>query len=594
MDLEKKLEELRPYQLNCNVFSVYDYPEETITQLLSRFFQKINECVDLSNKTIDLAKWLVNEGLNQEVAKKLDVWLNDGTLENIINVELFGTLNTKVDENTNEIEKVKGYIHSHVDMFGADPTGTRTCTTEIQKCIDYVKSKGGGIVQFGKGTYKLDKPLFLPSYVTLQGEGMQDATIIYRKPSGARILDKTLDYKTLSREDYLQYDASICVEGEGVYWAIKDIELRTEVTNRVQWGILAPWCALFTIERVQTGNFWEHFRIFNAWNTNWNSVRCINGGYGIRLQHADESFIDTACTSWAMNRVFCEYVLYGYVFVGLQYSSLNAICADQITNRAYTFSYCYGISINGMGCENSNGQLIKNKMSQLSIQGAFFLGMKGGTFPSDAISNSLIEIDTPGRAWCGIHMTESFFKNNNSGKKLLFISRDGNFSGVDIRVNDGTQLGDMEEGSVGGFSEDNVWNLELKNKNLKIGNMRVDKMQNGYAKNTFVFYPNLVLYNDVDNGVAKSQLIIPKSEIGKNFTWVNTTDNFIWIPLKISVTSDFNGSCNHIWNAHNSIISTNKIVLNTEIVQSISTDSTNLIINFTEAKSRLKVVITPA
>ncbi|MGV7535288.1 hypothetical protein PJM52_29065, partial [Mycobacterium kansasii] len=99
-------------------------------------------------------------------------------------------------------------------------------------------------------------------------------------------------------------------------------------------------------------------------------------------------------------------------------------------------------------------------------------------------------------------------------------SRDGNFSGIDIRVNDGTQLGDMEEGSVGGFSEDNVWNLELKNKNLKIGNMRVDKMQNGYAKNTFVFYPNLVLYNDVDNATTKSQLLLPKSEISKIFGWV--------------------------------------------------------------------------
>ena len=103
MDLNKKLEELKPQQLNCNVFDVYSYNGLSMQDLLCQFFTKINECINISNETIDLAKWLVNEGLEIEVVKKLMLWLEDGTLENIINVNLFNSLNDKINniENNN-------------------------------------------------------------------------------------------------------------------------------------------------------------------------------------------------------------------------------------------------------------------------------------------------------------------------------------------------------------------------------------------------------------------------------------------------------------------------------------------------------------
>lgn len=107
MDLNKKLEELKPYQLNCNVFDVYSYNGLTMQDLLCQFFTKINECITVSNETIDLAKWLVNEGLEIEVVKKLMIWLEDGTLENIINDSIFNDLNTKIQNNINDLSNFK-------------------------------------------------------------------------------------------------------------------------------------------------------------------------------------------------------------------------------------------------------------------------------------------------------------------------------------------------------------------------------------------------------------------------------------------------------------------------------------------------------
>lgn len=107
MNLLERIEQIKPYQLNCNVFSVYDYDGVTMQELLSQFFKKINNCIDVSNKTINLAEWLVNEGLKEEVAKKLELWLIDGTLGKIINEVLLKELEEKVETNIDNIDKLK-------------------------------------------------------------------------------------------------------------------------------------------------------------------------------------------------------------------------------------------------------------------------------------------------------------------------------------------------------------------------------------------------------------------------------------------------------------------------------------------------------
>ena len=89
----EKLKELKTHDLNCNVFDVYNYDGLSMQELLCQFFTKINECVKVSNQTLELSEWLVNVGLSQEVAKKLLEWYEDGTLASIINESLFNELN---------------------------------------------------------------------------------------------------------------------------------------------------------------------------------------------------------------------------------------------------------------------------------------------------------------------------------------------------------------------------------------------------------------------------------------------------------------------------------------------------------------------
>lgn len=97
------INKLGDLNLNCGIFSVYDFNSLSQTELLCKFFEKINEVVEGFNSIKELTDYLVNEGLEKEVAYKLELWLADGTLENIINEKLFAELNAKINKNTSDI-----------------------------------------------------------------------------------------------------------------------------------------------------------------------------------------------------------------------------------------------------------------------------------------------------------------------------------------------------------------------------------------------------------------------------------------------------------------------------------------------------------
>lgn len=174
----KNIEQLKKKDLNCNIFSVYDYDGLTITELLCQFFTKINECIDTSNETIDLAKWLVNEGLEIEVVKKLMTWLEDGTLENLINVNLFNTLNEKingvssqVEQNTNKISLLDQLKCRYI--YGIKGDGTNE-TDKIQRWID--DSSPGDVLYFPKGNYVFDYlEIFNKPNLSIIGEDFKSA-----------------------------------------------------------------------------------------------------------------------------------------------------------------------------------------------------------------------------------------------------------------------------------------------------------------------------------------------------------------------------------------------------------------------------------
>lgn len=75
---------------------VYDFSEMTNEELRCKFFQKLQECIDLCNNSADILEWVKNEGLEKEVVELLTQWKEDGTLESLINIDLLNTIKTEL------------------------------------------------------------------------------------------------------------------------------------------------------------------------------------------------------------------------------------------------------------------------------------------------------------------------------------------------------------------------------------------------------------------------------------------------------------------------------------------------------------------
>ena len=101
---------------------VYDFSDMTNEELRCKFFQKLQECIELCNSASDILDWLKNEGLAKEVNELLTQWKEDGTLDKLINIDLFNNLKTelltkvteineqlKTKPDTTKIEKITGY-----------------------------------------------------------------------------------------------------------------------------------------------------------------------------------------------------------------------------------------------------------------------------------------------------------------------------------------------------------------------------------------------------------------------------------------------------------------------------------------------------
>lgn len=91
---------------------IYDLKGFTIQELLCSFFNKINECIDLSNESFNILEWIKEEGLSNETVKLLNEWLEDGTITELINHEKFNSI---LEECRNAINDYKLIVDTELN-----------------------------------------------------------------------------------------------------------------------------------------------------------------------------------------------------------------------------------------------------------------------------------------------------------------------------------------------------------------------------------------------------------------------------------------------------------------------------------------------
>ena len=218
----EKLQEIKKMDLNCGVFSVYDMDGKTTQEIFNQFFTKINDVIDATNASVTLIEYLVSVGLQEEIAKKLVQWLEDGTLDTIVNEEVLEEINNKV---TTALEEVQGQkdkidamvykIEEHFDFiqekegynvkyYGANGDGVEDDTEAIKKALFAVQyEEHNKTVYLPSGVYIVSESLNIPKGVALVGDAKSiikfNANHIKLNLDGSNILLKDITIEKLKR-----------------------------------------------------------------------------------------------------------------------------------------------------------------------------------------------------------------------------------------------------------------------------------------------------------------------------------------------------------------------------------------------------------
>ena len=96
--------------------SVYDFNDYTLNELICKLAQKMDEVITQSNESFNYLDWLKGQGLSDEVTKKLLEWIEDGTIESLINKNIFNELNTKIDT---QISNISNFVSKFSDFAEA-------------------------------------------------------------------------------------------------------------------------------------------------------------------------------------------------------------------------------------------------------------------------------------------------------------------------------------------------------------------------------------------------------------------------------------------------------------------------------------------
>ena len=86
-------------KLPCGfINSVYDFNDYTLNELICKLAQKMDEVITQANESFNYLDWLKGQGLSDEVINTLLAWKEDGTLNTIINENIFNKLNNTINE----------------------------------------------------------------------------------------------------------------------------------------------------------------------------------------------------------------------------------------------------------------------------------------------------------------------------------------------------------------------------------------------------------------------------------------------------------------------------------------------------------------
>jgi hypothetical protein len=366
----------------------------TLVQKVNKVIMHLDEVGSLASNVSEqwstVMEWLLEDGMTDSIASRLDEMVLDGTLDTIINENVMNlkadtvyvdeqlglkadqsTLETKADKvetetsiNLKANKSLLSYVH--VQDGGVLPTNL----DNYELLQTFITANKGKVIHFGTGVYNISKPILLPMNTEIVG-----VSGLWNDITTGTTLKRTNNTPDLKHN----VDAVLILDyepSEGYHRNSKVLKMNLEGygnTFRNSYGVYAPKSAFIEIKDV-------HIRyvdqVFYSENT-WQSYISISGRYA-RKGIVFKSPISFATgTSIVFEKCFMSYIdEIAYDIYGLTYSTFNSCASDFIEGVCYDFNTCKGIVLNGCGAEYS-ADTLGNWNSTLTINSMMVLHPKG-------------------------------------------------------------------------------------------------------------------------------------------------------------------------------------------------------------------------
>lgn len=270
----KQITNLKPVDLNCSIFSVYDYNGLSMNELLCQFFTKINECIEGVNTTTNLVDWLINVGLKEEVANKLNQWLIDGTLSSLINETLLKEINEKLD-NLNKRITVSSYLNISDLKLDSEENYNNAFDRYFEKLKN--GEKIGLLINVSECIVTKNFTLPYNKYISIIGSGYGNSIVF----NGTGDLFSCIKGNLGETEE-----DNVYLQGE-----IRNLNIRTLNNENIMLKQLKGYTSNFSIGNCIISGFKHAVWCEKAWWFNVYNCDIINGVNGITLFDANSSRI---------------------------------------------------------------------------------------------------------------------------------------------------------------------------------------------------------------------------------------------------------------------------------------------------------------
>ena len=92
------MDKIQYYLLNKGIITVEDVKRCTVLQLLTMVIERLNLTIEDVVTIETEINTLFNDRLQADIINKLNGWIEDGTMETLINQTALANLNTKLDQ----------------------------------------------------------------------------------------------------------------------------------------------------------------------------------------------------------------------------------------------------------------------------------------------------------------------------------------------------------------------------------------------------------------------------------------------------------------------------------------------------------------